>query len=119
MKERIDLARRLSPYDPLIYGMLGVSAMSLVLLGRYDEAIERTQLATVHPDMHYQARAMGVVIFEMAGEIVLAKDSLERVWAVKPDYDLKEFFSVYAFQKDDDIRRITHAFENIKRRVRR
>jgi len=117
--ERIDLSRRLSPYDPLIYGMLGVSAMSLVLMGRYDEAMERTSEAIKHPDMHYQAAALGVAIFQMAGEIELAKESLQRVWAVKPDYDLNEFFSVYAFRKDEDIRRITHAFEDITRRVRR
>jgi hypothetical protein len=68
--------------------------------------------------MHYQARAMGVVILAMAGEIELAKESMQRVLAVKPDYDIDEFFSVYAFRKDEDVRRITHAFEDIRHRVR-
>ena len=116
--DHIDLSRRLSPYDPLIYGMLGVSAMSLVLLGRIDEAMRRVNEAITHPDMHYQARAMGVVILAMAGEIKLAKESMQRVLAVKPDYDIDEFFSVYAFRKDEDVRRITHAFEDIRHRVR-
>jgi len=116
--ERIDLSRRLSPFDPLIYGMLGVSAMSLVLLGRYDEALMRCEQAIDHPDLHYQAAAMGVVIFQMAGETELAIDSMRRVLAVKPLYDINEFFSVYAFQKDEDIRRISYAFEDIRRRVR-
>jgi TolB-like protein/Tfp pilus assembly protein PilF len=116
--ERIDLSRRLSPYDPLIYGMLGVSAMSLVLMGRYDEAMERCDEALKHPDLHYQAYAMGVVIFSIAGEIELAKECLRRVLAVKSDYDIEEFFSVNAFQKDEDVRRITHAFEQVKRDIR-
>jgi TolB-like protein len=116
--ERIDLSRRLSPYDPLIYGMLGVSAMSLVLMERHDEAMERARVAIKHPDMHYQAVAMGIVIYQMAGEFDLAIDALRKVLAVKPDYDINEFFSVYAFQKDEDIRRISHAFEDIKRRNR-
>jgi TolB-like protein/Tfp pilus assembly protein PilF len=112
--ERIDLAQRLSPFDPLIYGMLGVSSLSLVLMDRIDEAMERVNKAIVHPDLHYQARAMGVVIFQLAGEYDLARESLRLVWSVKPDYDLKEFFSVYAFQDDDDVRRITEAFAAAK-----
>lgn len=113
--ERIDLAQRLSPFDPLIYGMLGVSAMSLVLMGRHEEAIERCKKALGHPDMHYQAQAMGIVIFTMAGEYDMARRSLHDVLLVNPDYDISEFFSVYAFQKDEDVRRITQAFEEAKR----
>jgi TolB-like protein/Tfp pilus assembly protein PilF len=113
--ERIDLAQRLSPFDPLIYGMQGVSSMSLALMGRHEEALERAYKANEHPDLHYQARAMGAVILTMGGRHDMAREALELVWAVNPDYDLEEFFSVYAFQRDDDIRRITEAFEEAKR----
>jgi hypothetical protein len=51
----------------------------------------------------------------MGGRHDMAREALELVWAVNPDYDLEEFFSVYAFQRDDDIRRITEAFEEAKR----
>lgn len=47
--ERIDLARRLSHCDPLIYGMDGVSSLILALLGRKDEARERSLNASEHP----------------------------------------------------------------------
>lgn len=113
--ERIDLAQRLSPYDPLIYGMQGVSAMSLALMGRRGEALERIRKAVEHPDMHYQAHAMAVAIYALVGERDLARRALQKVWADNPDYDIKEFFSVYAFQDDDDVQRITQAFEEIKR----
>lgn len=115
--ERIDLARRLSPFDPLIYGMHGITAMSLVLRERYDEALRHTAEALGHPDLHYQARAMGVVIYGMAGKPELAKEQLKIVLAVNPNYDLKEFFSVYAFRKDEDIRRIKQVFREIRRLV--
>jgi len=113
--ERIDFARRLSPFDPLIYGMLGVSALSLVLMGRHEEAIQRGVEALKHPDVHHQAHAWAVAIFTMAGRPDLAGVSLKRVLAVNPDYDIREFFSVHAFQIDDDVRRITEAFGEAKR----
>lgn len=115
--DRIDHSRRLSPYDPLIYGMLGVSSMSLALLGRHEEALKRAMAALEHPDVHYQARAMGVVIGAIAGNMQLAEESMRHVLAVKPDYDINEFFSVYAFQNDDDVRCITEAWKDVKRRV--
>lgn len=116
---RIDFSRRLSPYDPLIYGMLGVSSLSLALLGCHDEALERALKALEHPDMHYQAHAMVVVISAIVGDLQLADQSMRRVLAVKPDYDLTEFFKVYAFQNDDDIRRITENWKEVRRRARR
>ena len=116
--DRIDLSQRLSPYDPLIYGMQGVSSMSLALLGRKEEALKRAKQAVVHPDLHYQARAMGVIIGALVDDLDLADESMQLVLSVKPDYDLSEFFSVYAFQSDDDIRRITETWESVKRRTR-
>jgi len=113
--ERIDFARRLSPYDPLIYGMLGVSALSLVLMGRHEEAVQRAVEALKHPDVHYQAHAWAVAIFNLAGRPDLVNGSLKRVLTVNPDYDIQEFFSVHAFQNDDDVRRITQAFQEAKR----
>jgi tetratricopeptide (TPR) repeat protein len=114
-QERIDFARRLSPYDPLIYGMLGVSALSLVLMGRNEEALQRVDEALKHPDVHHQAHAWGVAIFNLVGRPDRANDSLKRVLTANPDYDIQEFFSVHAFQNDDDVRQITQAFKDAKR----
>ena len=112
--ERVDLARRLSPYDPLVYGMHGISAMSLALLGRADEAMEHVKRAR-ESQVHYQASAMGVAILALAGQLNQAKESLERVRSVNPDYNVNDFLSVYAFRSDDDVRRITEAFKQTQR----
>ena len=113
--DRIDLALRLSPFDPLIYGMRGVSSMSLALLGRFDEAVARGRRALDHPDIHYQARAMATAIFALAGERDLARRELKKVWAVNPDYSIREFFSTYVFRDEDDVRRITEVFNKTAR----
>ena len=89
--------------------------MSLALMDRREEALVRVGKALEHPDMHYQAHAMAAAILALVGERDLARRELQRVRTVVPDYDTKEFFSVYAFQDDEDVRRITQAFEEIKR----
>ena len=114
--ERIDLAQRLSPFDPLIYGMQGVSSVSLALMGRYEEALSRTTKALEHPDVHYQAQAIAAAIFALSGKRGAARNAFRKVRAVNPDYDTEEFFSVYAFQDKEDIRRITEALEIAKRK---
>jgi uncharacterized protein HemY len=115
--DRIDMARALSPLDPLIYGMLGVSALNLALMGQADEALRRTRKALLHPDVHYQARAVAAAIYALTGELEKARDMLARVKKVKPDYSIDDFFATYAFQTQDDIRRITAAFESAARTV--
>jgi tetratricopeptide (TPR) repeat protein len=117
--QAIDIfARRLSPYDPLIYGMLGVSALSLALMGRHAEAVQRAVKALKHPDAHHQAHAWAVAIFTLAGRLDLADGSLKCVLTANPDYDIQEFFSAHAFQNEDDVQRITWAFQEAKRHYR-
>jgi len=115
--ERIDMARVLSPLDPLIYGMLGVSALNLALMGDADEALRRTNKALLHPDVHYQAHAVAAAIFALSGEIEKARDMLARVKKVKPNYGIDDFFATYAFQTQDDIRRISAALESAEGRI--
>jgi len=115
--DRIETARALSPLDPLIYGMLGVSALNLALMGRADDAIRRTEKALLHPDVHYQAQAVAVAIFSLSGQLEKARVMLARVRKVIPDYGIDDFLATYAFQTQDDIRRITVAFEAAVRNV--
>ncbi|MEM1434495.1 MAG: winged helix-turn-helix domain-containing protein [Pseudomonadota bacterium] len=113
--DRIELARRLSPQDPLFYGMQGISALNLALMGRTEEALARTRQAIHHPDVHYQAHAVGIVIFALAGEGSLASDELKKTRAVKPDYSLDDFFAANAFQTPGDIQRLADAFRSAER----
>jgi TolB-like protein len=115
--ERVDLAMRLSPRDPLIYGMQGIASMNLALMGRDQEAAALAQSALLHPDVHYQARAMAVAIFSIAGRTDLAGDQLKLVRAIDPGYSAEDFFSVYAFQHAPDIEQIKHGFSEASRAI--
>ena len=116
-RERVELARRLSPQDPLIYGMNGVAAMNFALTGDKAKALEHINQSLVHPRMHYQARAMCVAIFSVIGEPELAAEQLRQVRSVDPGYDLDDFFRVYSFQHSPDIDKIKRGFEEAERLV--
>ena len=116
-RDRVELARRLSPQDPLIYGMNGVAAMSLALTGYKAEALDRIRESLVHPGMHYQARAMCVAVFSVAEEPELAAEQLRQVRTVNPNYGVQDFFDVYAFQHAPDIDKIKAGFRAAERLI--
>jgi len=113
-EERVNLASRLSPRDPLIYGMQGVSGLNLALMGRTEEAVQQARQALLHPDMHYQAHAVCAVIFAISDRPDLAVEQLKLVHAVDPNYDADEFLSAYAFQQDADIEQIRRGFKDVE-----
>jgi tetratricopeptide (TPR) repeat protein len=116
-EERVTLARRLSPQDPLIYGMRGVLAINHALAGQTDKAVEGAKAALMHPDIHYQANAMCAAIFAVAGETELAAEQLRRVNAVNPKYSVDDFFSTYPFQQGSDIETIRKGLQEAQRIV--
>ena len=47
-----DHSRRLSPFDPLLFGMLGARALAHVRLGQFEEAAEWALKAAARPNAH-------------------------------------------------------------------
>ncbi len=47
-----DHSRSLSPFDPLMFGMLGVRALALVRLSEFEEAAEWAIKAAARPNAH-------------------------------------------------------------------
>ncbi|MEO0436174.1 MAG: winged helix-turn-helix domain-containing protein [Pseudomonadota bacterium] len=116
-EERSSLACRLSPQDPLIYGMRGIRAMNMALAGRCDEAQELGLELLKNFDLHYQAYAYGAAVLGVSGNVEVAADCLRKVHAVNPKYTADDYFSIYAFQREDDIDRIRRAFTEAKRLI--
>ena len=71
-----DHSRRLSPFDPLLFGMLGARAMALVRLGRFEEAAEWAVKAASRPNAHPHILAIAAFSLALTGSLEQA-----RVWA--------------------------------------
>jgi tetratricopeptide (TPR) repeat protein len=60
-----DQSRNLSPFDPLLFGMLGARAMALARIGRFDEAAEWGVKAAARPNAH--AHIQAIAAFSLDG----------------------------------------------------
>ncbi len=114
-RERIELALRLSPKDPLSYGMLGISALNLALLDEHGAALERTRAALEHPGVHYQAQVVAAIIFSLGGSFAEARALMRKVRATRPGYDLTDFFAANPFAQRTDVQTLSAAYRAIGR----
>ena len=57
-----DHSRDLSPFDPLLFGMLGARAMALVRLGRFEEAADWGVKAAARPNAHAHILAIAALL---------------------------------------------------------
>jgi len=110
-RDRIDIARRLSPYDPLKFAMLGVYALNLAMMGQTKEAAAIAKQSTQEVNAHHQALAFAAVTHALDGQRDRARAYFRRVRATVPDYDIKDFLAVFPFSKADDRGRVKRAFD--------
>ena len=95
-----DYSRSLSPFDPLLFGMLGARAMALVRLGRFDEAASWAVKAAARPNAHPHIHAIAAYSLALAGSLDEATAYAANVRAAFPRYTLTEFLSAFRF--DDE-----------------
>src|SRR5262245_31335095 len=90
-----DVARQLSPFDPMLYAMCCARAFALVRLGRYDEAAEWAIRAARKPNAHVQAHALSALILAVAGRLKDALREVEVVHRLRPTYTIDDFLASY------------------------
>ena len=62
-----DHARELSPFDPMLFAMLGARALALMRLGRHDEAADWALKATARPNAHVHILGIAGHCLALAG----------------------------------------------------
>jgi len=90
-----DVARQLSPFDPMLYAICCARAFALVRLGRYDEAAEWAIRAARKPNAHVQAHALSALILAVAGRLKDALREVDLVRRLRPTYSMDDFLSSY------------------------
>ena len=113
-KDKIELARQLSPLDPLMFAMLGVYALNLAMLGETREAAELSRKSLAQPNVHWQARSFAAITHALDGQIDKARELMRQVRAVAPGYDVKDFVAVFPFRERSDVRRVIAAFDRMR-----
>jgi len=83
--------RRRSPFDPLLFGMLGARAMALVRLGRFDEAAGWALKASARPNAHPHIQAIAAYSLPLAEWLDETRAHLGVVHASRPRYGIDVF----------------------------
>ena len=95
-----DHSRRLSPFDPLLFGMLAVRAIALVRLGRFDEAADWSLMAAARPNAHVHILAITAQCLALAGRVDEARSMADTLHKSLPSYCVDDFVAAFRLSAD-------------------
>lgn len=97
-----DHSRHLSPFDPLLFGMMGARAMAHARLGEYNEAAEWALKAAARPNAHVIILAIAAHCLALAGRPDEARSYAAKIRNTWPDYRADDFIATFRFDKDGE-----------------
>lgn len=98
-----EISRGLSPFDPLLFGMLGSRAMALFRLGAADEAADCAVDAASRPNAHVHIHAIAAHCLAVAGRVDEGRAFAARIRAAVPDYGVDRFFAAFRFPPEAQV----------------
>jgi TolB-like protein len=90
-----DHSRQLSPFDPLLFGMLGARSLALVRLGRFEEAADWGVKAAARPNAHAHILAIAAFSLTLVGRLDEARAYIASVHQTLPRYGVNDFFAAF------------------------
>jgi TolB-like protein len=95
-----DHSLRLSPFDPLLFGMLGARAFAHVRLGQFEEAAEWALKAAARPNAHAHILAIAAHCLALAGRIEEGRAFTASIRKALPQYCSEDFLATFRFAPD-------------------
>jgi tetratricopeptide (TPR) repeat protein len=99
-----DHSRALSPFDPLLFGMLGARAMALVRMGDFEEAAIWGVKAATRPNAHAHILAIAALSLALAGRLDEARTFVATIWGSCPHYTVGDFLNAMQFDPEGERR---------------
>lgn len=95
-----DHARLLSPYDPLLFGMLGARAIALVRLGELEDAMHWAERAAACANAHPHIHAIAAFAHALCGSLDGARRHASAIRKALPAYDFDDFTAAFRLDAD-------------------
>jgi TolB-like protein len=95
-----DRSLRLSPFDPLLFGMLGARAFAHVRLGEFEEAAAWAVKAAARPNAHAQILAIAAHCLALTGRIDEGQAFTASIRKMLPHYCSEDFLTTFRFAPD-------------------
>lgn len=99
-----DLSRQLSPFDPMLFGMLASRAMALVRLGQFEEAAGWAVKAAARPNVFPHIHAIAACSLALADSLDQARAQAAAIHKIAPGYSLAEFLLTFPFDAEGEAR---------------
>lgn len=100
--ETSDRARQLSPFDPLLFGMLATRSISLMRLGRFEEAALWGEKAAARANAHPHILAVAAYGLALAGSLDEAREYMATIRKSRPDYGIADFLGAFRFDAEGE-----------------
>ena len=111
----IDNARRLSPFDPMSYAMLGVQATNHALLGDYELAASTSiRGAGLQAWKCQMFPVIAALCNSLAGNDRVAGDHYRKLLDDRPEYAADDYFRAFPHQRDANVEIINGAFDLLR-----
>ena len=95
-----DYSRRLSPFDPLQFGMLSSRAMAHVRLGQLAEAADWAVRGAARPNAHIHILGIATLCLAIANRVDEARSFAALAHKQQPSYSLHDALSAFRFAPD-------------------
>ena len=95
-----DHSRQLSPFDPMLFAMLGARAMALVRLKKFDEAAEFGVKAAARPNAHAHIRAIAACCLALSDRSDEGRALVASIHKTLPHYRVDDFLAAFRFGAD-------------------
>jgi TolB-like protein len=98
----VDLSRDLSPFDPLLFAMLGSRALALIRLGRFDEAADWATKGAARPNAHVHVLGIAAHCLALAERGDEARALATTIRQRVPGYNVNHFLAAMRFSPDGE-----------------
>jgi DNA-binding SARP family transcriptional activator/Flp pilus assembly protein TadD len=95
-----DHSRHLSPFDPLLFGMLGTRAMALVRLGQFEGAADWAVKAAARPNAHAHILGIAAYSLALAGRRDEARAYMATIHKHLPRYRVDDFLAAMQLEPE-------------------
>ena len=95
-----DHSRQLSPFDPLLFAMLGTRALALARLGQYEDAAEWAMKSAARPNAHQHIMAIAAFTLGLAGRVEDANAYKAKIRERVPNYAMADFLASFRLAPD-------------------
>jgi TolB-like protein len=97
-----ETSQRLSPFDPLLFGMFGARAMAYVRLGNFAEATDWALKAVARPNAHVLIQQIAALCLALSGRIKEARTLAATIRSSVPNCRIEDFLRAFKFPSETE-----------------